>query len=157
MATVKDFIKCPKCGKQKMGKAHPQSFGKEYYAHCCHQYFGVNELVNQWNYDAGDLFPYYPVTHADYKGGFPSGNLNILVSKQRQPTNVQLAPHYAFDTLPPTPFYSEFDGGEPYWDTLAERVDAYEMVNRMLLGIPELDDYIDLKETEYDALGIGVQ
>lgn len=139
MATVKDFIKCPKCGKQKMGKAHPPRFGKEYYAHCCHEYFGVNELVNQWNYDAGDLFPYYPVTHADYKGW-------LYVSSPHTPI-LEIGNKY----------YSEFDSGEPYWGTLAERVDAYEMVNRMLLGIPEYDDYLDLKETEYDALGIGVQ
>ena len=56
MATVHDMLKCPKCNKKMMGKAIPQTFGKEYFAHCCHEYFGVNELVNQWGYDAADLF-----------------------------------------------------------------------------------------------------
>ena len=151
MATVKDFIKCPKCGKKKMGKAHPQTFGKEYFARCCHEYFGVNELVNQWGYDAGDLFPYYPVTHANYKNWIPKENIPMMVEIDYGQQEIEV-----FSMLN-RPNYSEFDGGEPYWDTLAERVDAYEMVNRMFLGIPELDDYADLKETEYDALGIGVQ
>jgi hypothetical protein len=132
MVTVKDMLVCPKCNKRMMGRSHPQKFGMEYFAHCCHQYFGVNELVNQWNYDAGDLFGYVFDTGKYLKG---------IVDKY----------------YPARTFYSEFDSGEPYWDTLAERVDAYEMVNRMLLGIPEYDDYLDLKETEYDALGIGVQ
>lgn len=133
MATVNDFLKCPKCGKQMMGKSHPQKFGKEYFANCCHEYFGVNELVNQFGYDAADLTPAYPVTHANYKGWI---------------------------TVPPTTetsFYSEVPAYEPDWDTLSERVDAYEMVNRMLLGIPEWDDYLDLKETQECALQIGVQ
>lgn len=132
MTTVKDMLMCPKCRKKLMGKSHPQRFGKEYYAHCCHQYFGVNELVNQWGYDAGDLFPYYPVTHAWYKPAMER-------------------PVYNFFHI------TEFDGGEPNWVTEQERVDAYQMVSRMFLGIEEIDDYIDLQETEYNALGIGVQ
>jgi len=136
MATVNDFLKCPKCGKQMMGKSHPQTFGKEYFANCCHEYFGVNELVNQFGYDAADLTPAYPVTHANYKGWMPVGSLNMLQAR---------------------PSFSIFDEPEPYWDTLSERVAAYEMVNSMLLGIPEWDDYLDLKETQEYALQIGVQ
>lgn len=132
MATVNDMLMCPKCGKKLMGKAHPQRFGKEYYAHCCHQYFGVNELVNQWGYDAGDLYGY-----VDNAKKF----VNDLTNKY----------------YPPQPFYCEFDGGEPNWKNEQERVDAYQMVSRMFLGIEEIDDYIDLRETEYNALGIGVQ
>ena len=56
MATVKDMLMCPKCRKKMMGKSNPQKFGMEYFAHCCHQYFGVSELIYQWGYDAGDLF-----------------------------------------------------------------------------------------------------
>ena len=95
---------------------------------------GIDELVNQWNYDAGDLF------------GESSPYPALLV-----PVNWEVG------EVMELPFYSEVPANEPDWETLTERVDAYEMVNRMLLGIPELDDYIDLKETEYDALGIGVQ
>lgn len=126
MATVKDFIKCPKCGKQKMGKAHPQKFGKEYFCHDCHIYFCMAELIHHWGFDAGSLF-----------GDMPS---------------LSIAPIGFF-----SPKYYEVETAEPYWMSGKERNYAYEMVNRMLLGIPELDDYIDLKETEYDALGIGLQ
>ena len=137
MATVHDFIACPKCGQKKMKQAIPQKFGKEYYAHCCHTYFGVNELVNQWNYDVGDLFPSYPVTHANYKNWIPDGD-------------------YPYRVEVPV-YYSEWDGGEPVWITEQERVDAYQMVGRMFQGIDEVDDYMDLKVTLEDALQIGVQ
>lgn len=134
MATVHDMLKCPKCNKKMMGRAIPQTFGKEYFAHCCHEYFGVNELVNQWGYDAADLFPPYPATHADYKNS-PLTNRNIMMGK----------------------YYSEFDGGEPYWNNLAEYQDAQTMVGRMIMGIPEIDDYMNMISTYEDALGIGVQ
>ena len=125
MATVHDMLKCPKCNNKMMGMAIPQTFGKEYFAHCCHEYFGVNELVNQWGYDAADLF-------------------------------------HKIDSVPrsdPTwkKWYSEFDGGEPYWNNLAEYQDAQAMITRMLVGIPEIDDYADLISTYEDALGVGVQ
>lgn len=129
MATVNDMLVCPKCRRKLMGKSHPQRFGKEYFAHCCHEYFGVNELVNQWGYDAGDLYPYYPVTHVNYK---KSIDANFV-------------------------FYSEFVGGEPFWANLAEYQDAQAMVGRMIMGVPELDDYADLSATQEYALGIGLQ
>lgn len=125
MATVNDMLVCPKCHKKMMDKARPQSLGKEYFAHCCHEYFGVNELVNQWNYDAGDFF----------------------LSIDSVPSSVS-----TWDR-----FYSEFDGGEPYWANLAEYQDAQAMVGRMFLGIPEIDDYADLMATQDYALQIGVQ
>lgn len=134
MATVKDMLMCPKCRKKMMGKAIPQKFGMEYFAHCCHQYFGVNELVNQWNYDAGDLFPYYPVTHASYKNW------------------IKVAPISFF-----SPKYYEVETGEPYWFSGKERNSAYQMVSRMFLDIPEIDDYADMLATQDDALGIGLQ
>ena len=31
------------------------------------------------------------------------------------------------------------------------------MITRMLVGIPEIDDYADLISTYEDALGVGVQ
>jgi hypothetical protein len=130
MATIKDFLKCPKCKKQMMRQSLHQEFGKEYFSHCCHEYFGVNELVNQWGYDAGDLVPSYPVTHANYKGWYPTEQVK---------------------------WFSEFDSGEPMWATAYERVDAYKVVQRMFLGLPELEDYQDLMSTNEDALQIGVQ
>lgn len=51
----------------------------------------------------------------------------------------------------------DFYEGEPVWYSEEERQEAYNLVTRMHLGISELDDYNDLKETENYALGIGVQ
>ena len=148
MATVHDFIACPKCGQKKMKQAIPQKFGKEYYAHCCHIYFGVNELVNQWNYDAGDLFPYYPVTHANYKNMQPS-HIGIEIDFMEQEIAI-------FSSVLKVG-YSEWDGGEPMWATEQERVDAYQMVGRMFQSISEVDDYADARNTMECALQIGVQ
>lgn len=46
---------------------------------------------------------------------------------------------------------------EPDWDTEQERVDSYQVVTRMFLEIPELDDYTDLMNTYRTALDVGVQ
>lgn len=136
---VTDCIICPKCQKPFLKSVANSTFGKEYFCHKCKVYFGVNELVNQFGYDAGDLVPSYPVTHANYKGWLyvpmPLAPIRNMVQK----------------------YYSEFDDGEPYWDNEFQRVDAYEMVSRMLLGIPEYDDYADLIATQENALDIGVQ
>ncbi len=132
MATVKDFLRCPKCGKHMLKESTFPKFGMEYYAHCCHTYFGVNELVNQFGYDAADLSPAYPVTHAQYKG-------------------------WQYISFPTQKFYSEFDGGEPYWLSGNDRNSAYQMVSRMLLDIPEFDEYADMLNTQMDALGVGLQ
>lgn len=150
-AHISQSLVCPRCHTRFLRKSVAPRVGKEYYCHRCHIVMGIDELVNQWNYDAGDLFPYYPVTHANYKNWIPKGNTPMIVQIDYGQQEMKVL------SMLNRPNYSEFDGGEPYWDTLVERVDAYEMVNRMFLDIPEFDDYADLKETEYDALGIGVQ
>lgn len=143
MATVEDFIRCPKCGKQMMKESNSPKFGMEYFAQCCHLYFGVNELVNQFGYDAADLTPVYPVTHANYKNWIPKGNY---------PYRVQVAPISFF-----SPEYYEVETGEPYWLSGNERNSAYQIVSRMFLDIPEFDDHADLMNTQMDALGVGLQ
>ena len=61
MATIKDFLRCPKCGKQMMKESNSPKFGMEYFAHCCHTYFGMAELIHKWGFDAGDLFGDMPI------------------------------------------------------------------------------------------------
>lgn len=145
MATIKDFIVCPKCHMKFMKPVNNPKFGKEYFCHKCYTYFGVNELVNQWNYDAADLYPSYPVTHADYKGWL--GKSYWSISGRH---------------------YSEFDGGEPYWYSILERDESYEVVSHMYAGISEMEafeiwkqkfdnDYADLIATQEGALDRGVQ
>lgn len=141
---ITDCIECPKCHKPFLKSCGTNAtFGKEYFCHFCHTYFGVNELVNQWNYDAGDLFPPYPVTHGNYKNWIPKGNYPYLV---------EATPISSF-----SPKFYEVETGEPYWSTGYERKDAYKMVSRMLLGVEEIDDYADLLDTQECALDIGVQ
>ena len=141
---VTDCIECPKCHKPFLKSCGTNSqFGKEYFCHFCHEYFGVNELVNQWNYDAGDLYPPYPVTHGNYKNWIPKGNYTY---------RVEVTPIEFF-----SPTYYEVETGEPYWTTENERKDSYQMVTRMLLDIPEFDDYADMLATHEDALEVGVQ
>jgi len=118
-----------------MGKSHPQKFGKEYFAHCCHNYFGVDELVNQWNYDAADLLDLTP----------------WYVEPEWLTKMIQVVEVYTEKVFPlPDTF-------EPEWHTKQERNSAYQMVSRMFLDIPEFDDYADMLATQEDALGIGVQ
>lgn len=142
---VTDCITCPKCQKPFLKGVANATFGKEYFCHKCHVYFGVNELVNQFGYDAADLFPAYPVTHANYKGWIVKSYWAVSMTN-----------------------YSEFDGGEPLWASMAERDEAYEVVVNMYAGIGEMEafeiwkekfdnDYADLITTQECALDIGVQ
>ena len=162
---VTDCIECPKCHKPFLKSCGTNSqFGKEYFCHFCHEYFGVNELVNQWNYDAGDLYPPYPVTHGNYKNWIPKGNHPMIVDIDYVQEKVDISWVGLCTTYPADGrvehtknIHSEFDNGEPYWATGYERKDAYQMVSRMLLGISEIDDYTDVMNTYADALDIGVQ
>lgn len=144
---IQDCIECPKCHKRFLKSCGTNAkFGKEYFCHFCHTYFGVNELVNQWDYDAGDLSPAYPVTHADYKSWIPRGCYPYTVDVEKFPNKSM------WNTA-----QSEFDDGEPMWDSWDEYVDAQMVVSRMFLGVEEVDDYADLLATQECALDIGVQ
>ena len=54
-------IVCPKCERKTMRKSltaksiFGSELGREYFCDQCHLYFGIGELVNHWNYDAGDF------------------------------------------------------------------------------------------------------
>jgi len=135
MATVKDFLRCPKCGKQMMKESNPPKWGMEYFAHCCHEHFGIDELVSKWKYDAADLFdptPWY-------------------VEPEWLTRMIQVVDAYTEKEFPlPDTF-------EPDWSTKQERNSAYQMVSRMFLDIPEYDDYTDMLNTQMGALGVGLQ
>lgn len=123
-----EYIECPKCNKEKLAYNHPDSVLQWTCFHCF-TVFSTDELVNRWGLDAGDLF--------GLNGDVP---------------NILLSPIRFF-----SPKYYEVETGEPYWLSGKERNSAYHMVSRMFLGIEEIDDFLDLRETEYNALGIGVQ
>jgi len=125
---ITEYIECPKCNKEKLAYSHPESILQWTCFHCFTA-FSTDELVNRWGLDAGDLF--------GLNGDVP----NILLS----PISFL------------SPKYYEVETGEPYWLSGKERNSAYQMVQRMFLDIPELDDYADMLATQEDALGIGVQ
>ena len=62
------------------------------------------------------------------------------------------APESIYSPMSHLTYYSEFSGGELQWETLYERSDAYKMVDRMFMGISEIDDYSDLLATQMGAL-----
>lgn len=140
---VTDCIDCPKCHKKFLRKVQNPEWGKEYFCHFCHVYFGVSELVNQWNYDAGDLFGY---------------NLD-----GRKYVKSLTEKYY-----PPTVHYSKYDNGEPMWRHKTDRVSAYNVVDNMYAGIREMEafelwknkldnDYADLIATKEGALDASIQ
>lgn len=138
---VTDCIECPNCHKPFLKQTESNSV---WYCHKCHTEFSTNELVHQWGLDAGDLFGYY----TNYKFWAPEVNstLQFHIQKGRKEVYGSVSTHY-----------SEFVGGEPYWSTGQERNSAYQMVSRMLLDIPEFDDYADMLNTYADGLDVGVQ
>jgi hypothetical protein len=55
-------IKCPKCFTIAMRKSVERypPLGREWFCDHCHLYFGIDELINHWNYDLGDFLFEHP-------------------------------------------------------------------------------------------------
>lgn len=118
---------CIEC--PKCHKPFLKQINQDWYCHKCHTDFTTHELVYQWGLDAGDLYG------------------EILDVKKWVNSLVEKFPYCQ----------SYFVESEPEWATEYERENSYQMVTRMLLDIPEFDDYADMLATHEDALGIGVQ
>lgn len=170
---IQDNIMCPKCNKQGLRKSHGKNPQGEFFCDIDRVYFSIWELVNIWGFDAGDfvnnngvsLLPNRPTicTH-DYLMDYPP-----FIPKRFQYATQCMDCFEIFyedeksDTVSNSEDVnfllqtsSEFSG-EPMWQSNQEREEAYEMVHRMFMGIPEYDDYQDLKNTQNSALDIGVQ
>lgn len=163
---IQDKILCPKCQTRSLRNSIDKKRGELFCDHD-HIYFTIWELVNVWGYDAGDfinqknesLLPkgeFMPCVHKniqDYPPFIPKmfvcGTQCKDCSKIWYPES-KYEPAQRFDTL------SMFEG-EPIWKSVGERNEAYEMVYRMFEGVSEYDDYQDLKNTERNALGVGIQ
>lgn len=133
-------IICPKCQTKTMRKAIPQKFGMEYFDDKCHTYFGVNELVNNWGYDASELFPYYPVTHSVFKR-----NKLVEMDYAEQEKNLFTLPEHSIRKLNlfSWDYNTVSDLYEGEWRSKLDRDLAYEEVTVMQLGIPSwsMEDY----------------
>lgn len=172
---IQDKLICPKCSTRNLRKAHGRNPIAEFFCDYDHEYFTTWELVNIWNYDAGDfvnkkgnsLLPRKFDTTSDVECkhiitvGFPLfipqifqygkqcvGCLKIFIDSEDTPPEVE--PSERIDTL-------DMFEGEPIWSSEKERDEAYAMVHRMFLDIPEYKDYQDLKNTQECALDRGIQ
>ena len=138
-------IKCPKCQNNTMRKSIPQKQGFEYFCDTCRLYFGIWELCNHWNYDMGDF-----CEHVNFEQ-FPKFVPEIFVQyTQCLDCGKKL---YEDVTQISTTWFEDATSicDEPVWKTISERKDAYEMVERMFLGIQEWE-----YERRYNAVDTGL-
>lgn len=139
MSHISEFSKCPKCRKQflKKSSSHTPEFGKEYFCHNCHEYFGILELTHHWGYDVADL-------HSDEWKKAPK--MFIIFEDWKSNTVSDL-----------------YEGD---WYSARQRNESYEVVNEMLQGVDAWDNYddyedydvyADLMQTQEYALQRGLQ
>lgn len=149
-------IKCPKCERNTLRKSWGKNMiDREFFCDHDHLYFGIHELVNEWSYDAGDLVGILP----------PSFERHIIIKYLPKELPSPFEPNFMEKLITHEQLVKWWDEdtvstGEPVWGSLKEKDEAYEVVNEMLMGIESwetMDDYNDLRATERDALGIGIQ
>jgi hypothetical protein len=148
---ISECIACPKCQKQFMKKSLHPTFGKEYFCHYCHLEFGINELVNQWNYDAGDFHITSNAGVVDWKtlGVVSRAVLDRDLGRQKfcsrcgqllgsfpclcpKVEKLVATVWWGGDTVSPI--------DEPQFKSVKERDEVYEMVDRMFHNMPEWDE-----------------
>lgn len=134
MSTVSDFLICPQCNKRFLKKSHAKvpPIGLEYFCHWCHDYFGLDELVNVWGYDAGDLVSSLEI-HSKI---VPSKEDKIISTNWFDGTEI-----YSFD--------------EPVWSSEIARDESYKVVSNMFLGIAEWADFLDVRDLPSPILMCG--
>lgn len=139
VSNISSRIVCPKCSKHTMRKSLPEKLGKEFFCDTCHDYFGIAELVNEWSYDVADFysFPEFISTISE-----PQYLLIAMLSSMRgEPT----------EYVP----YNELDP-EGEWSSEIARDESYEVVNRMLMGIEELEWDFDARDLPCPILQTGM-
>jgi hypothetical protein len=156
-------IICPKCGTKTMRKALGKNPIAEYYDDTCHQYFTVCELVHCWNYDGTDFIADDYQIPPDNTWNAIKAELEIrntpiakklfsselsekdyaVVEKLVMATEVQpifLDYPVVEDKIIATTWFDTVSTqviDEPTFKSPPERLEAYEMVDRMFIGIPE--------------------
>ncbi len=124
MNTVASSIVCPKCNERFLRKSMdslPKS-GLEYFCHRCHQYFGIAELVNVWNYDAADFYG----TNGQAQLHPEDWSIAIFWMKKSREAMARKV----------VSFFTEPEGD---WSSDIARDESYDVVNRMFMGIEELE------------------
>ena len=171
-------IVCPKCGNKTMRKAVGKRPIGEYFDDKCHSYFTIRELVDIWGYDLGDFYSEVTteLTNVEFTHMQNSLGRNLPLSEKYFPstplTQEYVSARFAINELNKlmgnTPIECEdkivattwFDGDsvssfvmdEPTFKSPSERLEAYEMVDRMILGILEWS----MEQNEVDTGAVHV-
>lgn len=132
---ISSRIVCPKCSRRTMRKSLPEKLDKEFFCDTCHVYFGIAELVNQWNYDVADFYSEVgtQLTEIEWLKVAVLSFSNSLVEVVEQA---------------PDP--------EGEWSSEISSNESYEVVNRMLMGIEELEWDFDACDLPCPILQTGM-
>ncbi len=144
---ISQRIICPKCGTRNLRKSIPAKAGAEYFCDKDHSYFGIVELVNQWNYDAGDFYGEDGQTQLTFA---ETGLMHFWLKKSREDEFEKLkeAVLYFSTKLAEGEVLSPVDQ-EGEWSSNIARNESYDVVNRMLMGIEELEWNFDIRDLPY--------
>ena len=115
-------IKCPKCSRKTLRKSVGANC-KEWFCDQCHLYFDTYELVFIYDYDYGDF--------GDVSAKNLLASIEEILSTPKMVVSEKITSTNWFDTV------SSYTIDEPTFFSVKERDEAYEMVTRMFLDIPE--------------------
>lgn len=134
---ISQRIICPKCGTRNLRKSIPAKSGQEYFCDKDHEYFGIAELVNVWGYDAGD---FYGMNGQAQLSPEEWGHIIFLMKKPRENSKR-------------VSFVLDWEGE---WSSEIARDESYDVVNRMLAGIEELEWDFDVRDLPCPILQTGM-
>lgn len=142
---ISQRIICPKCGTRNLRKSHPPRLGNEYFCDKDHEYFGIFELVEEWNYDVADFYGLDVNTQLSLEETYYVRQFNY---KRKTPTLIEFIGGARGE------FPSSME--EPKWDSLESREKSYEVVNRMLSEIEEWEEGSFRNDLPYPILSVGM-
>lgn len=160
-------IVCPKCGTRNLRKSlSANNVGKEYFCDKEHIYFGISELVNQWNYDVADFYSEYDISN-NVSTLSDDGLLQAWkysIDRDRKRLALPKYNSLFYKNPPEEKIISTkwFDGNgtyscdEPVWSSEIARDESYDVVNRMLAGIEELEWNFDVNDLPCPILQTGM-
>ena len=119
-------IKCPQCNTKTMRLSVFPRADLEYYCDRCHDYFGIRGLVHSYNYDSADFYGDNGTSQMS------PDNWALFIKQWNEKEKIVATTWFDGDTV------SVID--EPVFHSLAERDEAYQMVQRMFDDIPEWEN-----------------
>lgn len=139
-------VKCPQCNTKTMRLSVFPRVDLEYYCDRCHDYFGIRGLVYSYNYDSADFYgdsgtsQMSPDNWAVFINEYNAKAKRKLEEVRIGKYDELSASYVQDDKIVATTW---FDGDsvsvidEPVFRSLAERDEAYQMVQRMFDDTPE--------------------